>query len=196
MTDIDNDLVRRAQRGEQDAIRAILEALHRPVIATVFRFLGTRFRSEVEDIAQEVFVKVFRAIDRFDLERGVKFTTWVYTFVRNHCFDVLKRRRLPTVSMNARDGDDDAPAFDPRDEFARRPVESVENQELGEKIEQALASLGEDQRLAFVLREHEGLDYAAIAQVTGVSEGTVKSRLHRAKEALRNRLSRYVGHSA
>lgn len=196
MTDIDNDLVRRAQRGEQDAIRAILEALHRPVIATVFRFLGTRFRSEIEDIAQEVFVKVFRAIDRFDLERGVKFTTWVYTFVRNHCFDVLKRRRLPTVSMSARDGDDDAPAFDPRDEFARRPVESIENQELGEKIEEALAALGEDQRLAFVLREYEGLDYAAIAQVTGVSEGTVKSRLHRAKEALRNRLSRYVGHSA
>ncbi|MBI5852278.1 MAG: sigma-70 family RNA polymerase sigma factor [Planctomycetes bacterium] len=196
MTDIDNDLVSRAQHGEQDAIRAILEALHRPVIATVFRFLGTRFRSEVEDIAQEVFVKVFRAIDRFEIERGVKFTTWVYTFVRNHCFDVLKRRRLPTVSMTARDGDDDAPVFDPRDERARRPVESVENQELGEKIEEALASLGEDQRLAFVLREYEGLDYAAIAQVTGVSEGTVKSRLHRAKEALRNRLSRYVGHSA
>lgn len=192
MTDISPQLIARAQRGDEDAVRAIIESLHRQVIATVFRFLGTRFRADVEDVAQEIFVKVFRAIDRFEPERGVKFSTWVYTFVRNHCFDFLKRRRLSTVSMSPRD-DDDAPGIEPADELARRPVDSAENQELGQKIEEALAALGPDQRLAFVLREYEGLDYSAIAQVTGVSEGTVKSRLHRAKEALRNRLSRYVG---
>ena len=192
MTDIAPQLIARAQRGDEDAVRAIIESLQRPVIATVFRFLGARFRADVEDVAQEIFVKVFRAIDRFEPERGVKFSTWVYTFVRNHCFDFLKRRRLSTVSMSPRD-DDDPLGIEPADELARRPVDSVENQELGQKIEEALAALGPDQRLAFVLREYEGLDYSAIAQVTGVSEGTVKSRLHRAKEALRNRLSRYVG---
>ena len=71
-------------------------------------------------------------------------------------------------------------------------MRAVENEELGEKIEQALLALGEDQRMAFVLREYEGLDYQAIAQVMGVTEGTVKSRLHRAKQSLRDRLAPYL----
>ena len=94
MTDIDNDVVKRAQQGDEAASRIIIESMHRPILATIYRFLGSRYRPELEDIAQDIFMKVFRAIDRFDPERGVKFTTWVYTFVRNHCFDVLKKRRL------------------------------------------------------------------------------------------------------
>jgi RNA polymerase sigma-70 factor (ECF subfamily) len=190
VNDLDPQVVARAQRGDEDAAREIIERLHRPVIATIYRFLGSRFRADVEDIAQDVFLKIFRAIERFDPDRGVKFTTWAYTFVRNHCFDVLKKRRIPTVSISARD--DDELSLDPVDAGQPRPVEAVETAELGRVIEEALSTLGPDQRLAFVLREYEGLDYAAIAQVTGVSEGTVKSRIHRAKEALRSRLQPYV----
>ena len=98
-----NSLVLKAQHGDEAARRAIVEALHRPVIATIFRFLGAGWRREVEDIAQEVFLKVFRALATFDPSRA-KFTTWVYTFVRNHCYDVLKRRRLPTTSLHATEG--------------------------------------------------------------------------------------------
>lgn len=190
MKDIDPSIVERAQAGDEDACRVILEDLHRPVLATVYRFLGSRYRAEIEDVAQEVFLKVFRAIERFDPDRGVKFTTWVYTFVRNHCFDVLKKRRLRTVSLSPAD-DDDRPV-EPGDPDAPAPGRGIENSELGHKIEEALETLGPDQRLAFVLREYEGMDYASIAEITGVSEGTVKSRLHRAKEALRQRLQPYV----
>ncbi len=190
MTDLQPETISRAQQGDQDACREIIEALHRPVIATVYRFLGGRFKSDVEDIAQDVFLKIFRAIERFDPDRGVKFTTWVYTFVRNHCFDVLKKRRLPTTSLSATmEGEGD---FELVDEAAQSPTAMPENAELGHKIEEALAGLGEDQRMVFILREYEGLDYNAIAQVMGVSEGTVKSRLHRAKEALRVRLEPYM----
>jgi RNA polymerase sigma-70 factor (ECF subfamily) len=87
---------------------------------------------------------------------------------------------------------DDETQIDVLDTAVRPPDARLTNDELGRKIEEALATLGEDQRMAFVLREYEGLDYQSIAQVMGVSEGTVKSRLHRAKEALRSRLSRYV----
>lgn len=190
VNDLDPQVVERAQSGDEDAAREIIEALHRPVIATIYRFLGSRFQADVEDVAQDVFLKIFRSIERFDPERGVKFTTWVYTFVRNHCFDVLKKRRIPTVSMSPRD--DDEVTIDPADPDASPPPDAAENTELGSKIEEALATLGADQRLAFVLREYEGLDYAAIAQVMGVSEGTVKSRIHRAKEALRTRLQPYM----
>jgi RNA polymerase sigma-70 factor (ECF subfamily) len=187
--ELPNEIVEAAATGDQGAARAIIEALHRPVIATIFRFLGPRFRHEVEDLAQEVFLKVFRALPQFDPRRA-KFTTWVWTFVRNHCYDVLKKRRLPVTSLTATAPDE--PARDLPDDRELRPAADAENSELGRKIGEALATLGEDQRLVFILREYEGLDYAAIAAVSGVSEGTVKSRLFRAKETLRARLEPYL----
>jgi RNA polymerase sigma-70 factor (ECF subfamily) len=189
VTELDNDVVMRARTGDEDACRTIIEVLHRPLLATVHRFLGSRYRPDVEDITQDIFLKIFRSLDRFDAQRGVKFTTWVYTFVRNHCFDVLKKRRLRTASLASGDGEADV---DVLDRTAVRPLRTVEDAELGRKIEEALATLGEDQRMVFVLREYEGLDYGAIAIVMGTSEGTVKSRLHRAKEALRHRLEPYL----
>jgi len=189
MTEITPELVLKAQAGDEDANRAIVEGLHRPVIATIFRFLGPGYRREVEDLAQEVFLKVFRAIDKFDPSRA-KFTTWVYTFVRNHCFDVLKKRRLQTTSMHAVGDDDTDRDFADRREL--QPTEASENTELGRRIGEALATLGEDQRMAFILREYENLDYREIATITGVNEGTVKSRLFRAKESLRKQLAPYL----
>lgn len=182
-------MVQAAQRGDEAASRQIVEALHRPILATIFRFLGPRWRRDVEDLAQEVFLKVFRALDRFDPERA-KFTTWVYTFVRNHCYDVLKKRRLPTSSLDAQP--DDRPRRDIPDRRELQPTHGAENTELGRVIGEALATLGEDQRMVFVLREYEDLDYREIALITGVSEGTVKSRLFRAKESLRNQLAPYL----
>jgi RNA polymerase sigma-70 factor (ECF subfamily) len=188
VTDLPTSTIVAAQRGDQAACRALVEVLHRPVIATIYRFLGPNFRKDVEDIAQEVFLKVFRALDRFDPARA-KLTTWVYTFVRNHCFDVLKRRIVPTTSLQTADGER------PRDFPDHRelvPVHDAENHELGRRIGEALATLGEEQRMVFILREYEGLDYPAIAEVTGTSEGTVKSRLFRAKESLRQQLGPYL----
>ena len=189
MTDIPTSTVQRAQRGDEAASREIVEALHRPILATIFRFLGPRWRRDVEDLAQEVFLKVFRALDRFDPERA-KFTTWVYTFVRNHCYDVLKRRRLPTASLDEQP--DDGPRRELPDRRELQPSHDAENTELGRVIGEALATLGEDQRMVFVLREYEDLDYREIAAITGVSEGTVKSRLFRAKETLRAQLAPYL----
>lgn len=189
MTEISETIVRAAQAGDEAASRTIVEALQRPVVATVFRFLGPGWRREVEDISQEIFLKVFRALPTFDARRA-KLTTWVYTFVRNHCYDVLKRRRLPTSSLQAVGADE--PQRDVPDDRELLPTASLENQELGRRIGEALATLGEDQRMVFVLREYESLDYAEIAAITGVNEGTVKSRLFRAKEALRTQLAPYL----
>lgn len=189
MTEITETIVRAAQSGDEAASRTIVEALQRPVIATIFRFLGAGWRREVEDIAQEVFLKVFRALHSFDPARA-KFTTWVYTFVRNHCYDVLKRRRLPTSSLQAvPEGEAARDVVDGRE---LQPTSSLENQELGRAIGRALATLGEDQRMVFVLREYENLDYREIAAIVGVNEGTVKSRLFRAKESLREQLAPYL----
>ncbi len=190
--DIPYETVERAVAGDQGACREIVEKLHRPVLATIHRFLGRRFSEDSEDIAQEIFLKVFRTLDRFDKDRGVKFTTWVFTFVRNHCFDVLKKKRLRTTSLQSENEDGEDKSWELEDGSGRRPEELVESTELGQQIELALASLGEEQRMVFVLREYEQLDLRSIAEVMDCSEGTVKSRLHRAKEALKQKLQPYL----
>lgn len=190
MIELDPQTIRLAQAGDEEASRTIIRDLHRPILATIYRFLGPRYRPDYEDIAQDIFLKLFRSIERFDLDRGVKFSTWAFTFVRNHCFDILKKRRIHTTSITGT-GDDEK-GWELPDPSARPPTETVENTELGRHIEAAVSGLGDEQRMVFVLREYEGLDYRAIAEVMQVSEGTIKSRLHRAKEALRQRLAPYL----
>jgi len=190
MDDVPLETILAARADDQAAIRAIIDHLHRPMLATIRRFLGERFRGEVEDVAQEVFVKIFRAIHRFDPQRGVKFTTWTYSFVRNHCFDFLRKRRVSTQSLSSTREEDEQIVV--RDESARRPIAELENVELGERIDEALAGISARQRAVFILREYEGMDYAAIASAMHVPEGTVKSRLHRAKAELRSRLEPYL----
>ena len=189
--EIDASVILRARQQDQDACRAIITALERPVFATIYRFLGSRYRDELEDIAQEVFLKLFRSLHRFDLERGVKFTTWAFTFVRNHCFDVLKKRRLPTQSLTVDDGGEDCQQDIP-DPSIPRAGDAALNSELGRHIEAALQDLNEEQRMAFVLREYQGLDYHEIADVMHTTTGTIKSRIFRAKAALRERLQPYL----
>ncbi len=192
MEDIPIEDIRAALDGDQAACRRIVEALHRPVLATIHRFLGRRFQEEVEDVAQDVFLKIFRALDRFDPERGVKFTTWAFTFVRNHCLDVLKKRRPATISLQGGREEEDG-AWELEDPKGRRPVDEALNEELGRQLEAALQSLSEDHRMVFILREFERMDLKSIAEVTGTNEGTVKSRLHRAREALKRLLAPYLG---
>ncbi len=192
MVEIPYELIEAAIRGDQLASRKLVELLHRPILATMHRFLGKRFQNEVEDIAQDIFLKVFRALDRFDPDRGVKFTTWVFTFVRNHCFDVLKKKRIPTLSIHGESEAEDGRDWDVADEASKNPEDHSLETELGTAIENALQTLSAGQRMTFVLREYEQLEVRAIAKIMDCSEGTVKSRLHRAKDALRQRLEPYM----
>lgn len=191
MVDLSNEVVARARQGDADAFREILAAFERPIFQTVFRLVGGRFPNDVEDISQEIFLKVFRALDRFEPERGVKFSTWVYTFVKNHCFDVLKKRRLSTVALEERYGGEfeGTPEVEGDD---HGPAANAVGDELATHVSRAVAELPDDQRLTFILREYEALDYREIAAISNCSEGTVKSRLHRAKEALRHALRKHL----
>jgi len=190
--EIPNEIVARARERDQDACRRIVEELHRPVLSTIHRFLGKRFVDDVDDVAQDVFLKVFRAIDRFDPERGVKFSTWVFTFVRNHCLDVLKKKRLTTVSLSSGGAGDDETSWELEDPSGRKPALQALDSELASQIETALHGLSDDHRMVFVLREFEQLDLKSIAEVMGCTEGTVKSRLHRAKAAMKEKLKGYL----
>lgn len=187
LTYIDPELVLLAQRGDPEASRRIIEDLHQPILGFAYRMLGPAYREEMEDIAQEIFLRLFRALGRFDPARGVKFTTWVFTFVRNYCLDILKKRRLQTVSLTPRDEEDGQWVLE--DDQTVGPERRAWSQEIRDKLDDALQRLRPEQRDVFVMREQKGMDYGEIATHTGVPEGTVKSRLHRARLALRGLLA-------
>jgi RNA polymerase sigma-70 factor (ECF subfamily) len=192
MLDVPGSILERARAGDELAVRAIVEQLQAPVFQTVHRLIGGRLANDVEDVTQEIFLKVFRTLDRYDPHRGVKFTTWVYAYVKNHCFDLLKKRRLNAVSIDteAVAGSEHESSPRPIESPAAEPSELLSAAEIDRIVRSAVDELPEDQRIAFILREYQDLDYREIAHVMECSEGTVKSRLHRAREALRQRLRR------
>ncbi len=186
LTYIEPETVVMAQQGDAAASRKIIEDMHGPILAFAYRMLGPGYRGEMEDIAQEIFLRLFRALDRFDVGRGVKFTTWAFTFVRNYCLDVRKKRRMHTLSLTSANQDDGQWAVE--DDHVIQPERYAWNQEIRAKVDEALEQLTDEQRDVFVMREQKGMDYSEIASRTGVAEGTVKSRLHRARLALRGLL--------
>ncbi len=184
--------IRRAQKGDREAVQFLIETHQRQILGTLYRLLGPRFADELEDYAQDLYLRIFRALARFDFDRRTRFSTWIYTFTKNYCFDVLKKRRLDVVSLSGPTGGDretsplDLPAP------TAGPGAGLDRSELAACLAHAVEQLPEEQRVVFVLREYEELNYPDIAAVLDVSEGTVKSRLYRAKETLRVRLAPYL----
>ncbi len=189
---VEHAVVLRAQNGDHEASREIIEKMHQPMLGFIFRLLGPNYRNQMEDIAQEVFLKIFRALRRFDVERGVKFSTWAFTFTRNHCLDILKKKHLPVFSMSSTVGDEGPLAI--ADEGSLPPEQIADGKDIGQRIDVALRSINPEQRAVFEMRERKGMEYTDIARLMGVAEGTVKSRLHRARLALRELLSDLRGH--
>lgn len=168
----DYQLVERLQRGEDAAFDELLSRYKRPVLNFSYRLLGDA--SEADDVAQEVFVRVYQRIG--DYEPRGKFSTWLFALARNACIDRQRyRKRHPTEPLESAP----EPAVVSRE---------VQTREIGAHIAAAVAELPEDQRTAIVLAEYQGMSYAEIAAVMRCSEKSVESRLYRAKQTLRARL--------
>ena len=178
-------LVARLRQRDERAFTWMVRRYQDRVFGLVFRMLGDR--QEAEDLAQEVFVTVFKAIDSF---RGESlFTTWLYRIATNHCRNRLKylARRHHQRQLDIADTaehDLDGRLSQP----VARPDKQLEGYELERVIQTAMTQLDEDHREVLVLRDVEQLSYEEIAQILDVAEGTVKSRLFRARAALRARI--------
>ncbi len=189
--DLPVEVVRRAQIGDLDAQRTIADTYTHPFTVTARRFLGHRFPNEIEDAVQEIFLRIFNHIRDFDFTRGVKFSTWVYTFARNYCFDRLKSKKpiaraLPALSRH----EDDDPIGDWIDE-ERGPEGNAAEDEFLTAVEKALKRLKPDSENIFRLREYQGLEFHQIAKVLHQPIGTVKSKHYRACIRLRDLLEAF-----
>jgi len=195
MSDLEPSLLRRLKDRDERAFRELIEAHRDRVYNISFRMLGSR--AEAEDVAQEVFIAVFKTIETF---RGdSKFSTWLYRVAVNHCKNRIK--------YLARRHDRDRDELDETTNVQhgavgaiggpgpRAPDHALEAQQMETLIQEAIAELDEEQRIVVVLRDVEDLSIEEICKITDLPEGTVKSRLHRARLVLRKKLQRHVGES-
>ena len=172
----DRELVRRVLAGQTDEFRALVDRHQQPVFRFAVGMLGNR--EEAQDVAQEAFLAAFANLSSFDSSRAA-FPTWLFTIARNRCLNLLKQRR--PIAHCELDSIGGAASADP-----------IVNQELSQQLDRALAALPVEQRSAFVLAEIEELPYAEIARIEQTSVGTVKSRIHRAKQRLQSLLEPVV----
>jgi len=185
--DPDADLFARWQRGDEEAFEALVRRHQLRVFRLLWRMLGSR--EEAEDVAQEAFLSLHRHGHRFRGE--ARFSTFVYRVAANAALNrrrTLGRSRARERQLAERQAaGTDLPAV-PRD-----PEDAAAGSEVQVEVQRALLDLPEDLRAATVLYDIEGVPYGEIARVLGIPEGTVKSRIHRARRALRDRLRSLVG---
>jgi RNA polymerase sigma-70 factor (ECF subfamily) len=175
-------LIAAARRGDRKALEQVLSAAFEPA----YRFSRSFCLDvhEAEDLAQDVMATLLRTLDSF---RGdASLSTWTYTVVRRACMRRKKRQARQSPL------DEASPAAQARSAPETEPHRRLERRQLGQALERAIAALPQEQREVLVLRDVEGIPAAEVAKVVGAGERAVKSRLHRARLALRKALAPFV----
>jgi RNA polymerase sigma-70 factor (ECF subfamily) len=181
-------LMLRVKGGDMRAFEQLVELHQHAMIGTAARMLGNL--DDAHDIAQQVFLRVWKSAPRY--EPSAKFTTWLFTIMRNLVFNEMRRKgRRKEVSLE-QENDDDAPK-QYADLTAPAPDHLTQQEELEQALDKAIAALPEKQRLAVVLRRQEDMPYEQICEVLRMSLPAVKSLLFRARTELRKHLAAYLG---
>lgn len=184
----DADLVAAILKGEQELFRDLVQRYQGRLVNYLYRLL--RSTQEAEDLAQEVFFKVYQALDRYDPK--YKFSTWLFRVAQNAAIDQIRKRRLQLVSMDRQgSGDEDLGTW----EFASSdpsPYGDLRNRERGEAIQVAIDGLPWDYRELIVLRHYGELSYDEIAKLKDMPLGTVKNKLFRGRQMMKERLQDFL----
>jgi len=178
----------RFQKGDRGAFEELVVRNTPRTHALIYRFLGDP--SQVEDLTQEVFLRVFRSKARY--RPAAKFSTWLYRIVANLCFNVTRTRKKSQMRSLDGGGDDESGYYELADPDPAMPHEGLHDAELKATIATAIGDLPENQRMAILLNKYEDMSYESIATVMDCSTMAVKSLLSRARARLRRTLEPYI----
>ena len=184
----DQEVVALARQGREAAYRELIGRYQRPVFSLIFRLV--RDREKAEDLAQETFIKVLNAIDRYD--PSYKFSSWIFKIAHNTSLDHLRKKEPETLSL------DGSPHAETQSDIEasqlqaassdESPEEYASSREVGGYLEAAIAKLRPEYRTAVILCHVEGRPYEEIAEIMEVPLGTVKTYIHRARNELKQHL--------
>jgi RNA polymerase sigma-70 factor (ECF subfamily) len=175
------EMINASLAGDGSAFTGLVESYQSGVFNLCYRMLGER--CEAEDAVQEAFLRAYSQLHRYDPTRSFK--TWLFSIAAHYCIDRLRRRRIIWVGL-----DDEPIQYHPAlRESSRGPLEMAERHERGASVQALLQELSPQDRAAVVMRYWYDLSYEEIAEVTGVTVSSVKSRLHRARVALGEMMS-------
>ncbi len=177
-------ILARARRGDLHAFEELVRLYEKRVYAVALRSSGSP--EDAADITQEVFLRAWRSIESFRGDSG--FSTWLFRITMNLCVDFARHKHAQPQTQPLVIGEEDSER--PIPDTAPTPEEHLDNRELGRELAAALDEVSEEHRRIVLLRDVSGLSYTEIAEVLEISEGTVKSRLSRARIALRTVLLR------
>ena len=182
----ENDLIKKCKSGDRAAFSELVEKYQSKIINMAYGMLSDK--EDAYDAAQEVFIKVYRSLEAF--EGKSSFSTWIYRITVNVCNDMLRKRqrKIPAISIFSSSDDEDERDTQIKDD-APTPQETVETTEMQEEVRKAIASLSDEYRTVITLFDIEGLSYDEISSIIKCPVGTVKSRLSRARAALKKNLS-------
>jgi RNA polymerase sigma-70 factor, ECF subfamily len=191
LRDPDTRLMIGVRADQPGAFEEIVERYQHRLVAVLHHLVGNA--DEAEDLAQEVFLRVYRARKKY--RARCKFSTWLFTIANNLAINTLRsRQRKPVVPLNTRDSGPLGPR--PAEQLVldsgSQPAQRMQQQELAAIVRQALDGLNERQRMAVLLNKFEDMNYAAIAEIMGLSSKAVKSLLCRARTNLRAALTDYI----
>ena len=176
----ENDLIKKCKKGDREAFNVLFSNYQSQVINIAYGMLSNR--EDAYDATQEVFVRVYKSIESFKEQSS--FTTWLYRITTNVCSDILRKRQKNTNVISINQAMDENKDMDIRDE-APTPEESMELSEKQRVVREAIAELREEYRVVITLCDIEGMSYDEISEILKIPSGTVKSRINRARNALK-----------
>jgi RNA polymerase sigma-70 factor (ECF subfamily) len=182
----DRELVRRAQQGDKEAFETLVRKHQGRVFAVAGGILRTR--EDVEDIAQQVFLKAYFSIKRFD--QRAAFSTWLYKITVNECWDLLRKKKVRPLLYEADLNEEQAHAYQSTEDGNECAPDVSERLEAREQLDQWLECLDEKDRTMLVLKEVQGFTVEEIAGIMGLNGNTVKVRLFRARQRVAERIRR------
>lgn len=185
----EQSLARKAANGDREAFEQLVLTYEKKVFNIAYRMCGNY--DDASELAQEAFIKVFKSINSFRADS--EFGTWIYRITVNVCLDHIRKHKKQAQMIMEDLGEDDYILHNTLSR-EKSPAEYAESRETAREISSALGELKEDQKTMIVLRDIEGFTYNEIANMLEISEGTVKSRINRARLALSNILSPKLEH--
>ncbi len=189
LSDPDNQLMQKAGSGNRAAFKELIKKHQGTVTGIIYRYTGNH--NEVEDLAQDIFLKIYKAASSY-VPRA-QFKTWLYKVVANHCLNFFRsqKRKAIITSLDQPLSEDYNPHIQRTDEQKKQPEIILQQQELQIALKRALSELPERQRMAIILHRFEGLSYKEVATILGASLSAVESLIFRAMNNLKEKLSPY-----